>query len=456
MVFMGEVDKATNSKGLGFRREELENKRHLFQEFFANPEAELRVEFISHLRPPPPAAVLDSGTVTLSRHTSIETKDGIKMIVGFVPLMDLYRISDRLQRRFLSRNIRFGLSPDNPPNRKIRQALGDAVIRHTVATDIFPFNHNGVALAAKQVVLNDGKATLTVPRLLNGAQTITSIKVFIEENQKHLNNSENQQKLEEIHVLAKIIESDPTSDFVTNVTICNNRQNPVEPWDLRANDRIQCDLEDKLREEARVFYSRQENAFENMSEDELESMGVDGSKDIRIRPLAQTFLAVQGEIGRMSKLPDVFEIQKQYEETFRQSYLDADARKIVLAYKVYLAIKSPMEHLDELVAQKWSTPLRRARNLVWALMIQAVLNDPQLKQNLDSYAESLSVSWEFRDYLRKVAAGKVRKIMSYIFNHRDFADRLQREKYDFLRTKETFQRCMDYAFREFDWTKKSL
>jgi hypothetical protein len=115
-----------------------------------------------------------------------------------------------------------------------------------------------------------------------------------------------------------------------------------------------------------------------------------------------------------------------------------------------------MEHLDELVAQKWSTPLRRARNLVWALMIQAVLNDPQLKQNLDSYAESLSVSWEFRDYLRKVAAGKVRKIMSYIFNHRDFADRLQREKYDFLRTKETFQRCMDYAFREFDWTKKSL
>ncbi len=37
------------------------------------------------------------------------------------------------------------------------------------------------------------------------------------------------------------------------------------------------------------------------------------------------------------------------------------------------------------------------------------------------------------------AAGKVRKILAYIFNQWDFADRLQREKYDFLRNKETFQ-----------------
>ena len=56
--------------------------------------------------------------------------------------------------------------------------------------------------------------------------------------------------LESIKVLAKIVVDDPSSVFVTNVTICNNRQNPVEPWNLRANDRIQCDLHDKLREVA--------------------------------------------------------------------------------------------------------------------------------------------------------------------------------------------------------------
>ena len=66
------------------------------------------------------------------------------------------------------------------------------------------------------------------------------------------------------------------------------------------------------------------------------------------------------------------------------------------------------------------------------------------------------LQWEFRDYLRKLAFSKVRKILLHIFNHKDFADRLEREKYDFLRTKETFQRCMDYAHREFGWTKKFL
>jgi hypothetical protein len=40
--------------------------------------------------------------------------------------------------------------------------------------------------------------------------------------------------------------------------------------------------------------------------------------------------------------------------------------------------------------------------------------------------------------------------------HQKFGGRLEREKYDFLRTKEIFQRCMDYAHREFGWTKKSL
>jgi NADPH-dependent curcumin reductase CurA len=36
------------------------------------------------------------------------------------------------------------------------------------------------------------------------------------------------------------------------------------------------------------------------------------------------------------------------------------------------------------------------------------------------------------------------------------ADQLEKEKYDFLRSKKTFQRCMDYAYKEFHWTKKSL
>ena len=322
--------------------------------------------------------------------------------------------------------------------------------------DVFSFNHNGVTMAAEKVIVEDGSAKLLVPRLLNGAQTITSVAKFVADNSQKQIFKANASRLEQVQVLAKIIEDDPSSPFVTTVTICNNRQNPVEAWNLRANDEIQCDLHDKLREEAHVFYARQERAFENTSEDELLAMGVDLSKSINIRPLAQTFLAIQGEIGRMSKLPEVFENQNQYMETFRKSYLEADARKLVLTYKVYLAIRSPMDHLENQLAQKWSTAVLRARNLIWALLIQGVLNDAHVRDLVDQYGDNLTVPWEFRDYLRKMAGSKVKKLFLYILANKDYAGQIEHEKYDFLRSKVAFQRCMDHAYKEFHWTKKSL
>ena len=456
MVFLGDLEKVEGSKGLDCLREELESKQHLVREYFQNPQAELRVEFLTHLRPPPPQVFVDEASVTFTQHASRQTTDGAKMYVGFVRLMDLYQISQNLGRRFLSRNIRFGLEDKNAPNRKIREALSDIVLRQTASPDVFPFNHNGVSLAAERVTIEDGKAKLLVPRLLNGAQTIRSVAKFVADNSDKAEFKANAARLNEVCVLAKIIEDEPTSDFVTMVTICNNRQNPVEPWNLRANDRIQCELEDRFRGEAHVFYARQERAFESMSEEELEAMGLDDSRAIRICPLAQTFLAVQGEIGRMSKLPDVFEAQKQYDETFRQNYLHVDPRKIVLLYKVYVKVHAPMSHLEESMAQKWSTPIRRARNLIWALLIQGILNDPELAELVEAYGGDLKASWEFGDYLKKLASGKVKRILLYILNHRDYADRLEREKYDFLRSKETFQRCMEYAWKEFKWVKKSM
>jgi hypothetical protein len=52
-------------------------------------------------------------------------------------------------------------------------------------------------------------------------------------------------------------------------------------------------------------------------------MGYDSAvqQDMQLRHLAQTFLATQGEVGRMLQLREVFENQKQYDETFKESYL---------------------------------------------------------------------------------------------------------------------------------------
>ena len=456
-VFKGDLDAAEESEGLRNRRETLEGKAHLVHTYFGDTSIDVTVEFVSDRRRPPVPKPVETFKIAYAQPASVEVPgEGKLMYVGFVPLMDLVGIHRSLGLRFLDRNIRFGLSFDNAPNVRIREALADIVLRQKVRPEVFAFNHNGVTLAAEELTFEGGDAVIKVPRLLNGAQTVTSVDKFLADNEGNPALVSNAALLGAVKVLAKIVVDDPSGVFVTNVTICNNRQNPVEPWNLRANDRIQCDLQDKLREDARVFYSRHENAFQNHSLEHLDEMGVDAARDIRIRPLAQTFLALQGEITRMSKLPDVFENQKWYEDTFRESYLQCDARKIVVAYKVHLVLRDPLQRLEERSSQKLAHAVGRARNLVWALLIQGVLNDTRLSVVLDDYGTSLKKEASFREYLRNLASSKLYPILRDVLGRDEYKERLENERYDFLRTKDLFNHCKDAAAEKFGWVKKSL
>ena len=260
-VFKGDVDAAENSQGLQARREKLASKKWIIKEYFKGREVDVKdAEFISDRRRPPKAHTSENHAIAVAhRVVSAEMPDSNKVLhVGFVPLMDLYKIYEALGLTFLNRNIRAGLSAENPPNKRIREALSNIVMKAQEPPEIFTFNHNGITLAAEKVEFNDGRAILKVPRLLNGAQTITSLDKFLKDNHGNPVLKANRKRLEAIRVLTKIVEHDPMSDFVTVVTISNNQQNPVDPWNLRANDKIQCDLQDKFKEELGIFYSRQE------------------------------------------------------------------------------------------------------------------------------------------------------------------------------------------------------
>src|ERR1041385_4900606 len=100
----------------------------------------------------------------------------------------------------------------------------------------------------KNLKLKNGTSTIIEPRVLNGAQTVSTLSKFIEDSQKNPNFQENLPLLKEIEVIGKIITT-CAPEFITQVTISNNKQNPVEPWNLRANDEIQCEFVDKFQED---------------------------------------------------------------------------------------------------------------------------------------------------------------------------------------------------------------
>ncbi len=93
---------------------------------------------------------------------------------------------------------------------------------------------------------------------------------------------------------------------MVGVTINNNRQTPIQPWNLRANDLIQLQLQDRFRELG-IFYERQERSFEGHTAEELEELGIVESKAIGLLKLAQTFLASEGEIDKMRSMRTAFE-----------------------------------------------------------------------------------------------------------------------------------------------------
>ncbi len=457
-VFTGDAQDADESKALGAKREDLEAKKYLIDQYFGGREVGFTVEFVS-------SKTQKVGGVSNQDKTHIykvpladgtlrrELDSGDRMHVGFVPLMKLHAMHLEMGARLFDRNIRAGLGGDRPTNRALRAALRDVLDGKESPRD-FAFNHNGVTLSVGHLSVEDGIATVVEPRVLNGAQTLTSFATFLEENAKHPAMAKGGALLDDVHVLAKIVETHDAA-LVTRVTICNNRQNPVEAWHLRASDAIQLELEDKFRDDLKIFYERQENAFEAMQDSDLETMGIEHGKAIEIRRMAQTFLAIQGEIDRMSRLSEVFESQKTYENTFRKSYLQADARQILVAYKIQFRLRRAIQEILEKGATKYAY-LERARNLVWALLYQGLFNEYQRDSLCEMHGVDLKIDAGFSGELYNIASKRVRLILAEAVKVGDYEDLIAVEKYTFLRSKSFFDVCMDVAYKKWKWTKQPL
>ncbi len=452
-VFNGELDKANNSQILDASRERLESQAFYVKQYFKEKPVSLVVEFLSNSNGPPPLPPQSEFSFAFQALEPQITAKGETLHVGFVSLMDLCDIYNVLKMKFLERNIRAALSDHQAPNRALRKAFGSIVLRQQSPQD-FVFNHNGVTLAVGHIDIRDGKAHVSQPRLLNGAQTVTSLATFIKQNERNKELQQGEEALRAIRVLAKIIShADPA--FVTNATICNNQQNAVEPWHLRANDLIQLKFEDKFQSELKVFYERLDKSFKQANVEELEEKGIATTRAIEMRKLAQTFLALQGEVERISNLRETFGNEKIYKDTFREDFLKCDIRQIVLAYKIEGRLNSIVKAMLEKTPTN-SHFLGKAGSLIWSLLIQGVLNDKKLSDLSQRYGKDLVMSADYSDYLRNLASTRIRLILQEAVKQEKYKEMIAKEKYSFLRTKALHQSCMEIASRRYGWQKKSL
>lgn len=457
-VFTGDPEEAERSQALDKLREDLENKKYFVEQFFEGQSVRVVVEFrsatgrVGSVRTPRQNTTFK---VPLSTPIAVVGPDGEQMYVTFIRVMDLHRMHKDLGARFFDSNIRYGLGESQYVNRAITKALKQIVLDKSEDPAVFAFNHNGITLFAEQVEEVDGKWNLTSPRLLNGAQTVTSIASFREDNKDNPRLAEGQGAFNEIRVPCKVI-THADQKFVTRVTVNNNRQNPVEAWNLHANDLIQLELQDKFRNDIGIYYERQENAFDQLGTEDLEEYGItEESKAIQMLKLTQTFLLTDGLISRLSEMRRVFEDDKVYDQVFRQARLKADSRQVLLCYKVQFRLRKLAYEIAQKGQQKYWF-ISKARNLLWALLCQGLLNHENLEELAEQHGRSMTVPADFTDLLTWLATARVRPLLSELMNDRDYVQKIEEQNLGFLRTDRAFEKCIHNAYKKWHWVHKKL
>ncbi|HVZ81592.1 MAG TPA: AIPR family protein [bacterium] len=457
LVFNGDPQEAEHSMVYEKLREDLESKKYLIDRFFGRP-VTLIFQFLSAQTQKVGAIAHQRVTHRYPLHVA-ETLErtgpgGEIMELGFVRLIDLHSMFQEMNYRFFERNIRASLSEDAATNRSVYEALEKLVLKGDADPAVFAFHHNGVTLFAERIDKEKDEFILTEPRLLNGAQTITTLDRFLRDHAGDPLLKEKEGALQDLWVLCKII-TDARNEFVLEVAINNNRQNPVKPWNLHANDMIQLELQDKLREDLGVYYERQEKAFSNLTPEDLEEMEIKEAKAVEMLKLAQTFLASDGEVDRMGRLQEVFEEEKDYDKVFSPERLQADSRKVLLCYKVHYRLTRLIREIMEKGEKKYAY-MRRARNLLWALLCQAMLNDEKVEEYAGRFGRNLSIENDYVDWLAKLASTKARFLIAAVVEKEPYASKAADERYSFLRTKALFDQCMEQGKKKFGWTQKGL
>ena len=456
-VFTGKPEDAEHSEALTKLREDLEYKSGLLDTFFQR-DVQMVVDFRSstgHIGITRTPRANNTFPVKLVDVVTCPGPDGQTMHLGFIRLADLHGIHHALGTDFFERNIRYGLGDSESVNRAIVKALRQIVIDRTDDPGVFTFNHNGVTLNAAKFESGDGEWRLTSPRMLNGAQTVTTTSAFLDFFKDDPRLVSGRERFDSIHVLCKII-TDADKDFITRVTINNNRQTPVEPWNLHANDLIQLELQDKLRDDLGIYYERQENAFSQLSIEDLEAYGIsEENKAVKILKLTQTYLLTDGTISRISEMKRVFEEDKTYEQVFRKTRLNADSRYVLLCYKAQFRLRKLTQEIEQKGQNKYWF-MSRARYMLWALLCQGLLNHHSLNKLADEFGTTMSIPAGYTELLTQIATTKVRPMLAALMQDPDYADKVAEENLGFLRTDRAFDKCMAIANERWGWMHKKL
>ncbi len=258
-------------------------------------------------------------------------------------LVDLYR-----QRGYIlfEKNVRLSLLNKIAVKKRLIHPMEETfnlICDGKTSPSIFSFYHIGVTLAAKA---NDSEKedilALEAPSIINGCQTITIAEGYL----RFLEKKQDQDKLKrfnEIKVLCKIVIG-TTDEELREITNSNNRQNPIEEWQLFSNDPIHIEIEYSLREIG-IFYERQEGKFDALMKETTEVRRYPNTNQtfVKIEGLGQAICLCRQNLQWAAKPSEIFVSKKNHDSIF-DKYASRNPGDIVVINNLMMAARRALSN----------------------------------------------------------------------------------------------------------------
>jgi hypothetical protein len=85
-----------------------------------------------------------------------------------------------------------------------------------------------------------------------------------------------------------------------------------------------------------------------------------------------------------------------------------------------------------------------------------MLNDPDIEEHAEDFGRDIRFEAGLMVWMGSIATNRVRILLSDLVAADPYREKMEQQRYDFLRTRAAFDYCMDQAYKRWKWTIQKL
>lgn len=283
-------------------------------------------------------------------NAQIELRRNAHLDLAYVTLYSLVELYRQRGDVLFDKNVRLSLLGNKEARDRLVHPMEetlDLITTNKMSPSIFPFYHLGVTIAASASSQEENNLlNLEAPSVINGCQTIVIANEYLGSLEKQ-KNAMAVDRFKEIKVICKVVVG-TTNDEVKEITNSNNRQNPIDNWQLFSNEPIHIEIEAMLKDVG-IFYERQKGKFDSVMKktDNVRFYHSTNSTYIKVVDLGQTIALAKGYLQWAAKPSEIFQKRENHDKIFDKT-IPRYPKDIVFISNLFKALKRGLNNYLEI------------------------------------------------------------------------------------------------------------